>query len=156
MTLNFAFTTSTASLAVFDPEALLHRHDDRADWWSSPPQELAEVNAGNMFLVDLGRDGEYAAKIKLKDTLEPPAVAARIRCISGSVMIGPGEVLPGGGMGPSKHGGGTVDLQPGVWEVRAKRIADWGVALGLKQVGGEAENNVDFSMLIDEPNLNDR
>ncbi|WP_431089630.1 DUF6386 family protein [Paenibacillus sp. 8b26] len=48
----FQFTTDTATLCIFDTEALKHRLDDEPDWWSIEEDELGELNQGNVaFLI---------------------------------------------------------------------------------------------------------
>ncbi|MFK4304403.1 MULTISPECIES: DUF6386 family protein [unclassified Paenibacillus] len=49
----FQFTTDTATLCVFDTEALKHRLDDEPDWWSIEEDELGELNQGNVALFNL-------------------------------------------------------------------------------------------------------
>ena len=43
MTLEFHLHTDTATLAIFDTQAIRHRLDDTCDWWSLPHDELLEI-----------------------------------------------------------------------------------------------------------------
>jgi hypothetical protein len=45
--------TDTATLAVFDPACLQHRHSHYCDWWSDPDEELKDVRAGHALFVCL-------------------------------------------------------------------------------------------------------
>src|SRR5262245_2062385 len=57
----------TATLAVFDPARLRHRLSDAADWWTWPPDVLADLNAGNVVPVDPGADGVYHVTVHLDE-----------------------------------------------------------------------------------------
>jgi len=152
MELDFVFVTDTATVVLFDPEAVKHRHEERADWWSNPFEELDELNAGNMVIFDLGADGEYITKIITETRIEPPAVCANFKCLGGTIMIGPGETLPGGGLGPSKFGGGILDLTPGNWQVAGRRLGAKNIELRLNPVSQAPTNSFDSPLSIDRPN----
>lgn len=47
----FSFTTDTATLAIFDLQAIQHRKSDTADWWSILDDEIGEMNKGNIALL---------------------------------------------------------------------------------------------------------
>mgnify|MGYP001313679500 CR=1 FL=1 len=118
------FATDTATLAVFDPCALVHRATDDADWWSLPKDELLEVNAGNVLFVGLGSDGVYDCHIYRDPPSEVPpgSVVACIRNVIGSIYVGAGEEVPGDGMGPSTmHGGVLVPVPAGSLTVTVVR-----------------------------------
>jgi len=90
----FRFGTDTATLVVFDPERLAHHADDEADWWTTDADELAEVNAGNLFAVGLGADGGYEVVVSDEPFERSAGVReARLACGSGRVFIGGGEEL---------------------------------------------------------------
>lgn len=152
MELEFVFSTDTATVVLFDPEAVEHRKKDRADWWSNPFEELEELNAGNLVLFDLAQDGEYVTKIVTESGVKLPATCAKLKCISGSIHVGPGETLPGGGRGPSKYGGGILDLAPGVWIISARRLGDYQIELRADPTNADAKNKFLFPLSIDEPN----
>jgi hypothetical protein len=50
----FSVVTDTATVAVFDLEAIRHRMNDTADWWSIAEDEILEVNQGNIAFLGLG------------------------------------------------------------------------------------------------------
>lgn len=104
------FATDTATLAIFDPTALVHRATDDSDWWSLPQTELLEVNAGNVMFVGIGSDGVYECHIYRQPPPEalPNAVIAYIKNTIGSVYIGAGEEVPADGIGPSTMYGGVL------------------------------------------------
>ena len=139
------FKTDTATLAVFDPATLAHRATDDADWWSIPAQELAEVNAGNVFFVGLEADGAYECEIYRSD---PPAgsstaVFAKIRNITGSIYVGAGEQVPGANFGPSTmHGGVLVAVGTGTVLVTVERASGSCMRIWLSNVSGSPENSL--------------
>ncbi|MDR6110526.1 hypothetical protein QE451_002187 [Paenibacillus sp. SORGH_AS338] len=47
--------TDTATLCIYDLQALKHRLEDTSDWWSIPEDELLEVNLGNIAFLNVGR-----------------------------------------------------------------------------------------------------
>lgn len=55
--MKFEFTTDTATICIYDIDALKHRLNDDADWWSVEKDELEEVNKGNVMFVNIGNDG---------------------------------------------------------------------------------------------------
>ena len=120
------FATDTATLAVFDPTALVHRAVDDCDWWTSPSSELLEVNAGNVLFVGVGSDGVYDCHIYRDPPSEVPpgAVSARIRNVIGSIYVGGGEEVPGEGIGPSTmYGGVLVPVPAGTLTVTVARLS---------------------------------
>ena len=102
------FDTDTATLAIFDPAALAHRITDTADWWSIAEDALAEINAGNVLFVDLGRDGSHAVEIRRGiDAATDDVLVARLRITSGCLYVGAGEQVPAGDLGPETVYGGV-------------------------------------------------
>jgi hypothetical protein len=144
------FVTDTATLAVFDPQALAHRVKERVDWWAMPKAELEEINAGNVYLVDLGRNGKYTANLRDEGQKGKNAVCALIKCISGRLRIGPGEELPGGGeMVVEFEGGGyTMDLEEGTYRVCAWREKGTRLALSITPVDGGARNELTMPLQL--------
>jgi hypothetical protein len=137
--LKFQFATDTATVAVFDPDALAHRLNDSDDWWSDPDEEIPEVEAGNMALIELGQDGMYVVSARILDVPPEPierALRVGIRVVSGSIHVGPGEDLPAGGLatyGRSYTSGRTLRCAPGTYQVEVSRqgnslsVVAWGV-----------------------------
>ncbi|MBD9653228.1 hypothetical protein IB239_00210 [Pseudomonas sp. PDM12] len=117
------FDTDTATLAIFDPAALAHRITDTADWWSIAEDALAEINAGNVLFVDLGRDGSHAVEIRRGiDAATDDALVARLRITSGCLYVGAGEQVPAGDLGPETvYGGVLLFAERGTCEVRLQR-----------------------------------
>jgi len=118
------FTTNTATICAFDPEAIKHRLNDLDDWWSDPQDELEEVNKGNVLFTSLGSDGQYTVHLSCGQRRGAPAMlAARLRCPSGRLFVGPGEQVSGGGVEPNtKSGGMFVQMEPGNYRVG---LTDW-------------------------------
>ena len=109
------FYTSTATVVVYDLEALKHRVDDDVDWWADPKAELEEINQRNVLIVGLKFDGFYDLDIAEE---EPLGQSYSLRFPSGRVFIGPGEVLTGGGDEPDENSEGKfLDLPPGDYKV---------------------------------------
>ncbi len=102
--------TDTASLAIFDLSALSHRVEDECDWWANPKEELAELAARNVLIVDLGSDGFY--DIEVSDQSQPSARAFSLRAPSGNIFVGPGEEISGGGNEPDGRWGGHLISVP--------------------------------------------
>ena len=105
-------TTDTATICMFDPACLRHRIDDAGDWWSIPRDELAEVNAGNALILNVGSDGSYNVHFE-----ESPREGMRkfaLRIPTGRFFVGQGEQLSGGGLEPDvKWGGEFREVEPG-------------------------------------------
>lgn len=53
----YSVVTDTSTIAVFDLEAIRHRMNDTADWWSIADDEILEVNQGNIAFLGLGGMG---------------------------------------------------------------------------------------------------
>ena len=134
--------TGTATLAVFDPQRLRHRLADACDWWSVPWEEVAEINAGNLFSVALGGDGVYGVAVHLfDDGPDMPALSGLIRCDGGEVFIGAGEQIPGDGLEPDLAFGGLSLAAPaGTYRVSVRRRGPFEIAVWLAAAVGEARN----------------
>lgn len=94
----FSVVTDTATVAVFDLEAIRHRMNDTADWWSIAEDEILEVNQGNIAFLGLGEDGEF--DINISDDLQDEECALNMYVPSGQIFIGAGEDTTGGGLEP--------------------------------------------------------
>ncbi|MBG2874811.1 hypothetical protein I4902_02825 [Proteus alimentorum] len=119
----FSFMTDTATLAIFDLQAIQHRKSDTVDWWSIPNDELDEMNKGNIAFIGLGNDGSYT--INLCDKIVDPDVKINIDCPSGEIFIGAGEDTTGGDLEPDDpqyRAGEVIFLPVGVYEVSLKKI----------------------------------
>lgn len=119
------FSTDTATIAIFDPKAMEHRMSDTADWWSSPFEELDEINDGNMVLVGLGEDGSYVVSVTDTEFVSDEySVSALIKCISGNIFVGPGEELPAEGFAPFRRPytlGKKFELPSGTYRVVVRK-----------------------------------
>jgi hypothetical protein len=137
------FVTNTATLCVFDEEALKHRLEDTADWWSDPEEELIEVNEGNVLFVALGRDGRYTLVIHTESYVgDEEVLKAKIKCVSGHLFIGPGEDVSGDGVGPnSKAGGVFLDVGPATYTVSVLRKGTSEIDVYLEHMEGDAANS---------------
>lgn len=98
MAIEFAVITDTATLAVFDVQAIRHRVADTFDWWSIQSDEILEVNAGNIAFLNLSEDGKY--EVNIVDQLEAPSGGVYLKVPTGRVFIGAGEDTSGGGLEP--------------------------------------------------------
>ena len=137
--------TDTATLAVFDPARVRHRLDSPADWWTWPPDVLADLNAGNLLPVDLGSDGVYAVVVHLDEDRPPagagPVVSGLVGCDSGAVFIGPGEQISGARLEPDEALGGVrLPAPAGTYRVHVARDGDDGLELWLEPVAGPPAN----------------
>lgn len=115
-----SISTDTASLVVFDLSALSHRVEDECDWWADPKEELVELAARNVLIVGLGSDGLY--DIEIRDQCLPNAKVFSLRAPSGTIFVGPGEEISGGGNEPDgRWGGHLISVPTGDYSVSA----DW-------------------------------
>jgi Family of unknown function (DUF6386) len=147
------FGTSTATLAVFDPACLEHRLDDVADWWSDPTDEVAEINAGNVLFVSTGSDGTY--EVSIFGTEQPVlanTVHAKLRCVSGHVLVGAGEQVPSEGVRPSTQYGGTLlTLAPGAYSVTVAHPVAGQLVVSIVATHADAKNAFSDSPSLDWP-----
>ncbi|AYY81044.1 hypothetical protein I5F07_02745 [Proteus vulgaris] len=121
----FSFTTDTATLAIFDLQAIQHRKSDTADWWSILDDEIGEMNKGNIAFIGLGCDGFYT--INLCDNIEEADVKINISCPSGRLFIGAGEDTTGGDLepdAPEYRSGEVIFLPTGNYEISVKKKDD--------------------------------
>lgn len=137
--------TDTATLAVFDLARLRHRVASAADWWTWPPDVLADLNAGNVLPIDLGSDGVYAVTIHLDDDRPPadtsPAVSGLVGCDGEALFIGPGEQITGGGLEPDESLGGVrLPVPRGTYRIHVARPDEGELELWLEPVIGPPIN----------------
>ncbi|MBD8499685.1 DUF6386 family protein [Paenibacillus arenosi] len=121
-TARFSFSTDTATLAVFDLEAIKHRINDSADWWSIPEDELDEINQGNIIFLGLGSDGAYS--VDILDSMSDCDGSLYMKAPSGHIYVGAGEDTTGGDLEPdgSEYMSGIyLKLEIGNYLVRFKR-----------------------------------
>jgi hypothetical protein len=135
----------TATLAVFDPARLRHRLTDPADWWTWPPSVLPELNAGNVLAFHLGSDGVYSISIHLDEdrpTIDTsPTVKGLVGCDSGTLFIGPGEQISGGGVEPDQSFGGLfLPIASGVYRVHVAMPGAGELEVWLEEVGESPTN----------------
>lgn len=140
----FSFMTDTATLAVFDLQAIQHRKSDTADWWSIPEDELDEMNKGNIAFIDIGNDGFYT--INLCGNIEDADVKVNINCPSGEIFIGAGEDTTGGDLEPDDpeyRSGKIIFLPTGNYEISVKKKDDkLLIAFKKSKVGTNLLNSV--------------
>ncbi|WP_442109123.1 DUF6386 family protein [Pseudomonas sp. NUPR-001] len=98
MNQGFSVVTDTATLVVFDLQAIQHRIDDTCDWWSIQVDELLEMNEGNIAFLNVGGDGRY--QVKIQEDLLREFGGVYLKFPSGRVFIGAGEDATGGGLEP--------------------------------------------------------
>ncbi len=138
------FGTDTATIAVFDPSALIHRCEDDADWWSVPSDEIAEINLGNVLFVGLGADGVYDVDIYRtigESGIDSDYVSANLKVLSGCIYIGAGEQVPAGDFGPeTTYGGALIYAERGNIEVRIYRLSANKLVVEYDSITKEAKN----------------
>ncbi|WP_082056746.1 DUF6386 family protein [Pseudomonas sp. 10-1B] len=121
MAIEFSIVTDTATLAVFDLQAIRHRVDDTFDWWSIQVDEILEVNEGNIVFLNLGKDGRY--KVKIMDSIIGPNGGVNLKFPSGRVFVGAGEDTSGGGLEPDSSDavqGQFISLEAGYYYMTYK------------------------------------
>ncbi|MFJ4434520.1 DUF6386 family protein [Pseudomonas sp. NPDC089395] len=119
MELEFTVVTDTATLAIFDLQAIRHRITDTFDWWSIQSDELFEMNEGNIAFLNLGEDGKYLVRV-LNDITSPMG-GAFLKVPSGVVFVGAGEDTTGGDLEPDGSDavqGAFVNLAVGSYYVK--------------------------------------
>ena len=131
--------TDTATICIFDLEAMRHRKDDVGDWWSLPRNELAEVRSGNALFLNLGSDGTY--RIEVSQLNDPTVEGFCLKTPSRRVFIGAGEEMSGGGLEPTGVCGGLfLDVDEAHQKVSITRTDN---TLAIKFQAAEAfENDV--------------
>jgi hypothetical protein len=131
--------TDTATICIFDLEAMRHRKDDVGDWWSLPRNELAEVRSGNALFLNLGSDGNY--RVEVSQLADPTAEGYCLNTPSRRVFIGAGEEMSGGGFEPTGEWGGLfIDVNESHQKVSVTRTDN---TLAIKFQAAEAfENDV--------------
>lgn len=125
MNTSFSFSTDTATLAIFDLEAIRHRINDTPDWWSIPEDELDEINQGSIIFLELGSDGVY--NVEIVDEVSDWDEALYMKVSSGNVFVGAGEDTTGGDLEPDDSeciSGLFVKLEIGSYLVKFKRVSD--------------------------------
>ncbi|MBC3949867.1 DUF6386 family protein [Pseudomonas folii] len=118
----FSIFTDTATISIFDIDAMKHRVSDSPDWWSIVEDEIIEINEGNIVFLGLGEDGNYT--IKVLDTIENEAGSLNIHFPSGNVFIGAGEDTSGGDLEPDGSDviqGETLNFTPGNYSMKFTR-----------------------------------
>ncbi|UFH49884.1 DUF6386 family protein [Pseudomonas sp. KNUC1026] len=122
MTRTFSVITDTATIVIFDLEAIRHRIADAPDWWSISQDEMLETNLGNIAFLGIGQDGEYL--IKIVQDVEKADGSLYLNFPSGQVFIGAGEDTTGGGLEPDgtpSIQGQILQFSPGSHCVKFKR-----------------------------------
>jgi hypothetical protein len=103
------FETDLATLAVFDPKALVHRMRQPRTWWRESPSvlDVPEVLEGKVALFPIGREGSFTARLALdgvltetEKKLEKGTVGKLgVLLVGEDVFCGAAERLPGDGVG---------------------------------------------------------
>ena len=140
---SFRFSTDTSSICVFDLGSLKHRVDDDADWWCWPPEEqVSEVNAGNVAIIDLGNDGEFVVHLQFS-RLPHPQIEVQLSCPTGRVFVGAAEEITSEGQEPDcTRGGGFISIATGAFSLQVDRGTTAGkLCLALTAQGKTAGNN---------------
>ncbi|WP_116894183.1 DUF6386 family protein [Pseudomonas syringae] len=125
MSKEFSVFTDTATISIFDIDAIKHRVSDSPDWWSIVEDEILETNKGNIAFLGLGDDGDYT--IKLLDNIENETGALNLHFPSGQVFIGAGEDTSGGNLEPDGSDviqGKTLKFAPGDYSMKFARAGN--------------------------------
>jgi hypothetical protein len=157
------FFTDAATLVAFDPQQLQQRIDDEPDWWCGDAGSLPEVNSGDIAIIGLDGDGVYIARVTTgslrqdeQDYADASVGPLGVRVRSGSIYLGAGEALPGGGNADVPDAGESrgrfLPLPPGDYELTVYAIAWRSSASWLKERGcaGRGERPADLIVLIRE------
>jgi hypothetical protein len=96
--------TDTATICIFDLTTMAHRKEDVGDWWSLWQNREIEIKGGNALFLNVGDDGVYRVKVSQREDMNLPGYC--LATPSGSVFIGPGEEMSGGGFEPDGKWGG--------------------------------------------------
>ncbi len=119
----FSVVTDTATVAVFDLEAIRHRMTDTADWWSIAEDEILEMNQGNIAFLGLGEDGKFS--IRISDDVQDEKYALNMYFPSGQLFVGAGEDTTGGGLEPDGSAaiqGRIMSIEPGIYTIKVKKV----------------------------------
>ena len=125
MTNIFSVVTDTATISIFDLQAIRHRLADSPDWWSIVEDEIQEINNGNIIFLGVGDDGKY--DVQITDEQERESGVLNLNVPSGKVFVGAGEDTTGGGLEPDGAAsiqGRVIELKPGPYQVMFKKVAD--------------------------------
>ncbi|WP_081729513.1 MULTISPECIES: DUF6386 family protein [unclassified Pseudomonas] len=137
------FSTDTATIAVFDPSALVYRCEDDADWWSVPDDEVTEINSDNVLFVGLGVDDDYEVDVYRAlggARIDSQYISAKLKILSGCLCIGAGEQVPVGDLGPeTTYGGVLVYAARGSIEVRIYWLSSNKLVVEYDSTTGEAK-----------------
>jgi len=144
MATGFDMHTGTATICIFDLDAIRHRCDDPPDWWSDEDEELKEVNSGSVLFVALGSDGRYEIEVRADRPFEAPerAVAALLKCPSGRVFVGPGEDVTGGELEPDRRqtSGRLLSIPSGHYRVEVCRLDAWRLGVSFQRTQAAPQN----------------
>jgi hypothetical protein len=137
----FEFITDTATLCVYDLEALKHRLNDDADWWCWPAEaQLQELNAGNAVFLDLGSDGTFRGDVSTEPLTEY-RFQAFLACPSGKLFVGAGEEATSEGMEPDCTRGGIFVIVPrGFSVLQIGRSSEGQLHLAVRPHDGPPKN----------------
>ncbi|WCT57416.1 DUF6386 family protein [Paenibacillus kyungheensis] len=125
--------TDTATLCIYDLQALKHRLEDTSDWWSIPEDELLEVNLGNIAFLNVGADGLYT--MQQVEEIEQPVVQLWINVPSGQLYAGAAENVTGGELEPEDGDSGQyITVEPGIYHLKI----------------GRTQQNIEFAVLRTE------
>lgn len=139
-------TTDTATIVLFDPESMRHRLNEDADWWSSPQDELLEVNHANAAFLNVTADGVYELEVASHEDLADADVEMVLRNSSGRFFFGVGEMMTSAGLEPeAEYGNVFIEVEPGLYLVRARQRGSK-VSVSLTPTRREAANA--FSDLV--------
>jgi len=136
----FEFVTDTATMCVYDLEALKHRLVDAADWWSLRAEEMSEVSQGNAAFINLGKDGKF---VVVTDSGQDSTgwLKCNLKVPSGRVFVGAAEEVTSDGLEPECiRGGEWLQVAPGTYVLSVGRIDDR-IYLDLKPFDGPSVNS---------------
>jgi hypothetical protein len=105
------------------------------------------VRRGNLLVADLRADGVYRVFVEVADvsvSSSPRTIDACVRCRSGTLFIGPGEVITGDRLQPDQDCGGLfLNVEPGVFRVG---MAKHGTEVRIRLEATQKDVNSDESL----------
>lgn len=139
--------TDVSEIAIFDTVCLKHRLNEPSDWPTITAEVLAEINKGNLILIDVCQDGHYELEIYQNEIFdEENILEVFIRCPSGRLYFGPGEMVTGDGVEPGvdlKHNlrGEFIHLPPGNFLISILKIDSKKFRVGISNCIKQTENS---------------
>lgn len=113
-------TTNSARICVYDLYSLNHRLNDNSDWIIR--EGLAEMNKGNLALLNVGANWNYEINIiENAETRTDKSKRIQISCPTGNIFIGAAEKITRAGIEPTQQligeSGAFIFIEPGNYKL---------------------------------------